>query len=101
MRKTSLIALLCVLIPAVSSADVVRQGTIPKAYRGTWISSGIGPNTSLITLSAKTYVDEVNCAVVWVSITPGGRGSIYSAYLRCRLAEDWSKTTRANPIIWP
>jgi len=87
------------IMPDVATADVVRHSSIPEQYWGMWV----GAEESVIVLSANSYVSgETNCTVVWVSQTPGVRGSIYSARLHC-----FSPAGRAGTgvisdlIIWP
>jgi hypothetical protein len=104
MRKAVLVAVFATLLSRAATADVVRHGTIPEAYTGTWIAgTEAEPNKSVIVLSAKMYVSpEATCSVDWVSQTAGARGSIYSAHLQCfSRAETVGAKTVANVIIWP
>jgi hypothetical protein len=104
MRKAVLVAVIAMLLSRVATADVVRHGSIPEAYTGTWIAgTETEPNKSVIVLSAKMYVSpEATCSVDWVSQTAGARGSIYSAHLQCfSSAEKAGAKTVANLIIWP
>jgi hypothetical protein len=102
MRSPLLLAVFAVLVSRVATADVVRHGSIPESYAGTWIASaGTELDKSVIVLSAKTYVGpEANCSVDMVSRTAGARGSIYSAHLQC-FSEGGGNKTAANLIIWP
>jgi hypothetical protein len=102
MRKAVVLAVVATLVSHVASADIVRHGSIPESYTGTWIASA-ETEKSVIVLSAKTYVGpEANCSVDWVSQTAGGRGSIYAAHLQCvDRAEGGANKTPANLIIWP
>ena len=104
MRKVALLAVLTLVASQAASADVVRHGSIPEAYRGRWIAgAGAEPERSVIVLSAKTYVSrEARCRVDWVSQTAGARGSIYSAHLQCFNREETAgKKMISNLIIWP
>lgn len=104
MRKATLLAVLALVASEVATADVVRHGSIPEAYRGTWMAgAGTEPEKSVIVLSAKTYVSrEARCSVNWVSQTAGARGSIYSAHLQCiNSADGPGKKTASNLIIQP
>jgi hypothetical protein len=104
MRKVALLAVFALVASDVATADVVRHGSIPEAYRGMWMAdAGTEPEKSVIALSAKTFVSrEANCGVNWVSQTAGARGSIYSAHLQCfNPADGAGKKTVSNLIIWP
>ena len=80
MRQIALLTVIYMVMSDVATADVVRHGSIPERYRGTWV----GAEESVIVLSANSYVSrEANCSVKWVSQTAGARGSIYSAHLHC------------------
>lgn len=102
MRKVALLAVLALVASEIATADVVRHGSIPEAYRGTW-SAGAEPEKSVIVLSAKAYASrDARCGVDWVSQTAGARGSIYSAHLQCFNPVDGAgKTTASNLVIWP
>jgi hypothetical protein len=104
MRKVALLAAFASVASDVATADVVRHGSVPEAYRGTWMAgTGTEPEKSVIVLSAQTYVSrEASCSVNWVSQTAGARGSIYSAHLQCfNPADRAGKKTVSNLIIWP
>lgn len=104
MRTVALLAVLALVASDVATADVVRHGSIPEAYRGTWMAgAGTEPEKSVIVLSAKTYVSrEASCRVDSVSQTAGARGSIYSAHSQCLdPADGVGKKTASNLIIWP
>jgi hypothetical protein len=104
MRKVVLLAVFALVAVDVATADVVRHGSIPEAYRGAWIAgAGTESQKSVIVLSAQTYVSrEASCSVNWVSQTAGARGSIYSAHLQCfNPADGAGKKTVSNLIIWP
>ena len=102
MRNPEFPAVFTILVSRVATADVVRHGSIPESYAGTWIASaGTELDKSVIVLSARTYVGpEANCSVDMVSQTAGARGSIYSAHLQC-FSEGGGNETAANLIIWP
>jgi hypothetical protein len=104
MRKAVFLAVFAMLVSRVATADIVRHGSIPESYTGTWIASaGAEPDKSVIVLSGKTYVSpEASCSVDWVSQPAGVRGSIYSAHLQCfNPAERAGNKTVANLIIRP
>jgi hypothetical protein len=104
MRKAALLAVLAMLMSQVAAADVVRQSSLPEAYRGRWVAgAGTAAHESVIVLAAKTYVSpEANCSVDWVSQTAGRRGSIYAAHLQCfHPAGGAGSKAIANLIIWP
>jgi hypothetical protein len=102
MRNPVFLAVFTILVSRVATADVVRHGSIPESYAGTWIASaGTELDKSVIGLSAKTYVGpEASRSVDMVSQTAGARGSIYSAHLQC-FSERGGNKTAANLIIWP
>jgi hypothetical protein len=82
MLKITFPTLLAIFISNVAMADVVRRNSLPDSYWGAWVTTE--PNQIVVDLSAKTYADnEENCAVNWVSETPGASGPIYSAHLQC------------------
>ena len=99
MRQIGLLAVISMFMSDVATADVVRHGSIPERYRGTWV----GAEESIIVLSANSYVSrEANCSVKWVSQTAGARGSIYSARLDCFSPAGRAGTTVSSDlIIWP
>ena len=99
MRQMALFTVLSMLMSDVATADVVRHGSIPERYWGTWV----GAEDSVIVLSANSYVSrEASCSVKWVSQTAGARGPIYSAHLHC-FSPAGGAGTRENSdlIIWP
>ena len=99
MSRIAFLTVLSMLMSDVAIADVVRHGSIPERYRGTWV----GAEESVIVLSANSYVSrEANCSVKWVSQTAGARGSIYSARLHCFSPAGRAGTTvTSDLIIWP
>jgi hypothetical protein len=100
MFKT-LATLLAIFMSNVAMADVVRHNSLPDSYWGAWTTTE--PNQIVVDLSAKTYSDnEENCAVNWVSETPGASGPICSAHLQCsRRSHGGGKSFTSNLIIWP
>src|SRR5262245_31149467 len=99
MRQIALLTVISMVMSDVATADVVRRGSIPERYRGTWV----GAEESVIVLSASSYVSrEANCSVKWVSQTAGARSSIYSARLHC-FSPSGRAGTRVTSylIIWP
>jgi hypothetical protein len=103
MRKMVLLLFVAMLLPHEATADVVRHGSIPKAYRGAWApgTADCKADKSLIVLAAKRYVSSAaKCTVEYVSEVPGGNGAIYSARLRCSdRAGPPGKLTAANLIM--
>jgi hypothetical protein len=101
MFKTIFPTLLAIFISNVAMADVVRRNSLPDSYWGAWVTTE--PNQNVVDLSAKTYADnEENCAVNWVSETPGASGPIYSAHLQCsRRSDGAGKSFALDLIIWP
>lgn len=96
MRQTLLLTLISMLISDVATADVVRHGSIPERYWGTWV----GSEESVIVLSANSYVSQhENCSVKWVSQTAGARGSIYSAHLHCFSPAGRAETRVTSDLI--
>ena len=73
MRNPVFPAVFAHLESHVATADVVRHGSIPESYAGTWIAS------------AGTELDK---------------SVIYSAHLQC-FSEGGGNKTAANLIIWP
>src|SRR5262249_10295349 len=73
------------LFVSTATADVVRHGSFPEAYWGTWVgTSKTATDSRVIVLSAKSYLSsEASCSVDWVSQTASARGSVYSAHVRC------------------
>ena len=101
MCKTALPLLLSVLLSSAAVADVVRHDSVPDSFWGTWNTTD--GDRFVIELSAKSYANsEANCAVNWVSETPGASGPIYSARLQCsRRPEGTGGRFALNIIIWP
>jgi hypothetical protein len=99
MFKTTLPTLFAIFISNVAMADVVRRNSLPDSYWGAWMTT----ESDQIDLSAKTYADnEANCAVNWVSETPGASGPIYSAHMQCsRRSDPAGKIFPLDLIIWP
>ena len=87
MRIVGALVVVIALASRAAVADVKRHASIPEPLQGSWAPSSDGcsaDDKSVIGLAAKAYTSaETTCAVDWVSETPGPRGSIYSARLRC------------------
>ena len=97
-------AVFALLIGQTATADVVRRAIIPASLWGTWALNLDDCNNAdnVIVLSAKGRdSSEVKCTVDWVSVTPGARGSIFSARLHCRRTANGSDNTIANVILVP
>jgi hypothetical protein len=104
MHRITLLAVSATVMSHVANADIVRSGSFPERYTGTWVAdAGTAPDNPVIVLSAKMYFSsQATCSAVWVSQTASARGSIYSAHLQClKLAEGGENKTMANLIIWP
>ncbi len=105
MRGTFLVASLIVaLVPSMATARIVRATGIPQAYWGTWATSAgsCAADKGAIVLDGKTYVGPSgNCTVIYVDVTPGAAGSIYSARLLCAAPAAGARKTAANVIIRP
>ncbi len=101
MFKTTFPILLAIFLSNAALADVVRRASLPDAYWGAWTTND--PNHIVVDLTAKTYADnEENCAVNWVSETPGAGGPIYSAHLQCSCRSDrGGKSFTLDLVIWP
>ena len=82
-----LVALTGVILTDVAAADIVRHGSIPKVYIGSWAPSADSckpRSKAVVVLSAKRYVgSDMKCVVLGVYETPGEHGPIYSARTRC------------------
>jgi hypothetical protein len=100
MWKSALSIFITILLSNITSADVVRRGSVPELYWGMWVASK--SDQPVIQLSAKRYANsEAACSVNWVSETPGAGGSIYAAYLQCVRCEKTAGRFSSNLIIWP
>ena len=105
MRTTILLVFAGMLLTEVALAGaVVRRGSIPNSYIGSWTrgadSCGAG-RKAIIKLSATRYVSSgMKCIVRGVYETAGVNGSIYSARMQCSRAGR-SRGTSANLIIEP
>ena len=104
MHRITLLAISATVMSHVANADIVRSGSFPERYTGTWVAdAGAAPDNPVIVLSAKMYFSsQAACSVVWVSQTASARGSLYAAHLQClKPAEGGRNKTVANLIIWP
>jgi hypothetical protein len=106
MLRTSILALCAALTAHSAAAHVVRHGSVPEAYRGTWAPTSAtckDADKAAIVLSAKTYVGPAgSCVVDYVSETAGPKGPIFSARLQCSgPAGQAQKKTIVNLVIRP
>ena len=104
MRTACLLTLAGMLLVDVAVAGaVVRHGSIPKFYIGSWAPSAKscgGGSKAVIRLSAETYVRAgMKCIVRGVYETAGARGSIYSARMQCSQSAGRTRRTTANLIM--
>jgi len=103
MRKMLLITAIAALAPQAATAHVVRHGSIPEAYWGTWAPGQVDckDEKSIIVLSAKAYVGPAgSCAVESVSETPGPNGAIYSARLQCPGSAGQAKKSKVVNLMF-
>ena len=103
IRQSAIPAVMGLFVSAVATADIVRHGTLPETYWGTWVGTA-EPATEgpVIFLSAKSYVSgEASCSVDWVSQTASARGSVYAAHLQCINRAKGNERVTANLIIRP
>jgi hypothetical protein len=105
MYRACLVALTGMITMGVAAADVVRHGSIPSAYIGSWAPSAAdcAPRSEgVVALSAKRYVGaEMKCAVLGVYETAGEHGPIYSARMQCSSAAGGARKRARNLIIVP
>jgi len=105
MRRVCLVALTGMILTDIAVADVVRHGSIPRAFVGSWAPSpaGCAPrNEGVVVLSAKRYVGaDRKCFVRGVYETAGPHGPIYSARMQCAGAAGGSRKSVRNLIIVP
>ena len=103
MRKMLIPALIAAVVPQAATAHVVRHGSVPETYWGTWAPGEGGCSAgdkSAIVLAAKTYVGPAGtCAVDYVSETPSAKGSTYSIRLLCPAAGAQAKKNVVNVIF--
>ena len=103
MRLTCLVALTGMILTDIAVADIVRHGSIPRAYIGSWAPSAAScepRSEGVVVLSAKRYVGaETKCAVRGVYETAGPRGPIYSVRMQC--AARSGRRNLRNLIIVP
>jgi hypothetical protein len=103
MRTTVLLAFVGMLLTEIAVAGaVVRHGSIPNSYIGSWTRETFRARSkAIIKLSATRYVSSgMKCIVRGVYETAGAHGSIYSARMQCSRAGR-SRGTSANLIIDP
>jgi hypothetical protein len=105
MRWACLVALTGMTLTDIAVADIVRHGSIPHAYIGSWAPSATScaPRSgSVVVLSAKRYVGaERKCSVRAVYETAGPHGPIYSARMQCSGPAGASRKSVRNLIIVP
>jgi hypothetical protein len=103
MRTTVLLAFAGILLTEIAVAGaVVRHGSIPNSYIGSWTRERCGARSkAIIKLSATRYISSgMKCNVRGVYETAGAHGSIYSARMQCSRTGR-SRGTSANLIIEP
>jgi hypothetical protein len=105
MRAAGLLTVVAVFLSPTASADVKRHISIPESLWGSWAPSAETcdqAGKSIIALAAKSYVSpEASCTVDWVAETPGARGPIYSAHLRCSGTAEPARKAVSNVILLP
>lgn len=105
MRWACLVALTAMTLTDIAVASVVRHGSIPRAYIGSWAPSATScaPRSGgVVVLSAKRYVGaERKCSVRGVYETAGPHGPIYSARMQCSGPAGASRKSVRNLIIVP
>jgi len=103
MRTTVLLAFAGMLLTEIAIAGaVVRHGSIPNSYIGSWTRESCRAGSkAIIKLSPTRYVSSgTKCIVRGVYETVGAHGSIYSARMQCSRAGR-SRGTSANLVIEP
>jgi hypothetical protein len=105
MRIPGALIVVVALASHAAHADIKRHASIPEPLQGSWAADAdackADNSKSVIKLAAKTYSSaDGDCAVDWVSETPGQRGPIYSAHLRCA-GKPPAKASTTNVIIRP
>jgi hypothetical protein len=106
MLRTVILALCAALTAHSAAAHVVRHGSIPEAYRGTWAPTSAtckDADKAAIVLSAKAYAGPAgSCIIDYVSETAEPRGSTFSARMQCSNPQGQAqKKTIANLIMRP
>ena len=108
MRRACLVALIGMIAPYmtdVAVADIVRHGSIPSAYIGSWAPTAADcepRSEGIVVLSAERYVGaEMKCAVLGVYETAGEHGPIYSARMQCSSAAGGARKSARNLVIAP
>jgi hypothetical protein len=103
VRRACLVALIGMILTDVAAADIVRHGSIPKAYIGAWApSASCEPRSGAVVLSAKRYVGAaMKCTVLGVYETPGEHGPIYSARMQCLGPATGARRSTRDLIIVP
>jgi hypothetical protein len=105
MRWACLVALAGMILTDIAVADIVRHGSIPRAYIGSWApgDASCEPRSEgVVVLSANRYIGaETKCAVRGVYETAGPHGPIYSARMQCSGAAGGRRKSVRNLIIVP
>ena len=105
VRRAWLAALIGIILTDVAAADIVRHGSIPKAYIGAWAPSANSckpRSEAVVALSARRYVGAaMKCTVLGVYETPGDHGPIYSARMQCLGPATGDQRSTRNLIIVP
>jgi hypothetical protein len=105
VRQTCLVALTGMILTDVAAADIVRHGSIPKAYIGSWAPNAEScqpRGDAVVVLSAKRYIGAaMKCAIVAVYETPSANGAIYSARMQCSTPTAGARRSLRNLIIEP
>jgi hypothetical protein len=105
VRRACLVALTGIILTDVAAADIVRHGSIPKAYIGAWAPNAEScqpRGKALVVLSAKRYIGaEMKCAIVAVYETPGANGPIYSVRMQCSPPSAGARRSLRDLIIEP
>jgi hypothetical protein len=105
VRRLWLVALIGMILTDVAAADIVRHGSIPKAYIGSWAPNAEScqpRGEAVVVLAAKRYIGAaMKCVIVAVYETPGEHGPIYSARMRCSSPATGARRNPRNLIIAP
>jgi hypothetical protein len=104
MRIAALI-MLCGLFAQAVHADDVRHLSFPTVMLGTWaetLEQCAAKDKSNVVIEATKYGDGAgNCAVRWIVLTSGSRGTNYAVHALCTSASLPEKTQIVNIIVRP
>lgn len=104
MRIAGLIILWGLLVP-VAHADEIRQLSFPNVMLGTWAETTeqcTAKDKSNVRIEPAKYGDGAgSCAVRWVILTSGSRGTNYAVHALCTSASLPEKTQIVNIIVRP